>query len=295
MSPEKLLAGKRAVVTGSSSGLGRAYALALASEGASVVINGRRAEKVNQVVEEIRSQGGTALPCAESVATWQGAEQVIQTAIDGFGGIDILVNNAGDNKGRMIFNLTEEDFHHVADAHLIGTVACTHFASRWMKDQNWGRIINTVSYGMWGVQGLTAYSAAKGGVCSATYTWYLELRKYNITVNGISPVAQTAMTNQGTEERRRSGHLRAGGSSGNGPETVAPLVVYLCTEDAGFINGQVIIINGARIAIQSHPNELAVAYQPEGWTVEKLLTHYKSTLGRWHQTIEDLGNIPLPG
>lgn len=186
-----LLNGKVAVVTGSGTGLGRAYAMGLAKAGATVVVNARTASDVASAVEEIRKSGGTAEGCAISVASMEGARQIIQTAVDGFGRIDILVNNAGITGRKVLTDMTEQDFDNVIATNLKGTFACTRHAVPHMIKQRWGRIISMSSGSILGAEGTTSYVASKGGVLSMTLTWAVELAQYGITCNAIRASAST--------------------------------------------------------------------------------------------------------
>ncbi|MDO8785250.1 MAG: SDR family NAD(P)-dependent oxidoreductase, partial [Syntrophales bacterium] len=187
-----LLEGKSAIVTGSSKGLGKAYAVALARAGAKVVVNGRAAGEVEAVVQEIKDGGGEAVACVESVSTWEGAQRIIRCAKDSFGRLDILVNNAGITRDRTLFKMTEEDWDEVIAIHLKGSFACGKFAALEMREQGGGRIINVTSgAGLMGNFGQSNYSAAKAGIVGMTMTWALELAKHNITVNAIRGAAMT--------------------------------------------------------------------------------------------------------
>lgn len=158
-----MLDGKVAVVTGSGTGMGRAFAIDLAKAGAKVVVNARTASDVNNVVDEIRKMGGTAEGCAVSVASMEGARQIIQTAVDGFGRMDILVNNAGIMGQKPLVDMTEQDFDNVIATNLKGTFACTKHAVPHMIKQGWGRIINISSASILGQEGATSYASSKGG------------------------------------------------------------------------------------------------------------------------------------
>ena len=192
-----------AVVTGAGRGIGRAEALALAAEGAKLVVNdlgvatdgsGSSQTPAEEVCQEIRKMGGEAYPNYDSVATQEGGENIIKTAIDKFGKIDILVNNAGILRDRMLFNMAEEEWDIIMKVHLYGTFHCTRPASVYMRQQRWGRIINTSSISGLGNVGQANYSAAKEGIVGFTRTAALDLGKYGITVNAIRPNAATRMT-----------------------------------------------------------------------------------------------------
>jgi NAD(P)-dependent dehydrogenase (short-subunit alcohol dehydrogenase family) len=288
------LKGKVAVVTGAGRGIGRAEALALAAEGAKVVVNdlggasdGSGASKTpaEEVVAEIKKMGGEAVPNYDSVATAEGGENIIKTAIDAFGKIDILVNNAGILRDRMLFNMTEEEWDIVMKVHLYGTFHCTRPACVYMRQQRWGRIINTSSISGLGNIGQANYSAAKEGIIGFTRTAALDLGRYGITVNAIRPNAATRMTL--TEDVKNSMRKKAASMGitseedfekffnsffSSKPEHIAPMVVYLATEEAGHINGRNFFINGNQICLYSEPQIIA-RIEKEGslWTVDELI------------------------
>ena len=281
-----LLEGKSAVVTGSSKGLGRAYAIALAEAGAKVLINGRAADDVDTVVQEIKDKGGEAVACVESVSTWKGAQRIIQCAKESFGRLDILVNNAGITRDRTLFKMTEEDWDEVIAIHLKGSFACGKFAALEMRDQGGGRIINITSgAGLMGNFGQTNYSSAKAGIVGMTLTWAQELAKYNITVNAMRAAAMTRMMepllNRAVREAKEA-EIPLPKPEDLGiypPEAAAPLAVFLASDEGAWINGQVIAIDGPRIVLWSHPRQSRTAYMFPQWTVETLLEYFKDTVG----------------
>ena len=281
-----LLKGKSAVVTGSSKGLGKAYAIALAEAGAKVVVNGRVRDDVEAVVREIKSRGGDVVACVESVSTWEGAQRIIQCAKESFGRLDILVNNAGITRDRTLFKMTEEDWDEVIAIHLKGSFACGKFAALEMRDQGGGRIINVTSgAGLMGNFGQTNYSAAKAGIVGMTFTWAQELSKHNITVNAVRAAAMTGMMepllNRAVKEAKEAG-IPVPKPEDLGiypPESAAPLVVFLASDEADWINGQVIAIDGTRVVLWSHPRQVRTAYMFPQWTVETLSEHFKDTVG----------------
>jgi len=280
-----LLDGKVAVVTGSGTGLGRAYALGLAAAGAKVVVNARSAGDVADVVEEIGNMGGAARGCAVSVASMEGAREIIETAVDGFGRIDILVNNAGIMGQKLLVDMTEQDFDDVIATNLKGTFACTRQAVPHMIKQGWGRIINMSSASILGQAGATSYASSKGGVLNISLTWAVELAKYGITCNAIRSSAATRLTEKGRERAKQAALERKEQAPTDAdlgyykPEEAAPLVVFLASDEAGWINGQFICIDGPRLAICEHTHHAKTAVMPGGWTPELLLQHFKSAVG----------------
>jgi NAD(P)-dependent dehydrogenase (short-subunit alcohol dehydrogenase family) len=280
-----LLDGKVAVVTGSGTGMGRAFAIGLAKAGAKVVVNARTASDVSKVVEEIRELGGTAQGCAVSVASMEGARAIVQTAVDGFGRIDILVNNAGIMGQKLLVDMTEQDFDDVIATNLKGTFACARHAVPHMIRQRWGRIINMSSASILGQQGATSYASSKGGVLNISLTWAVELAQFGITCNAIRSSAATRLTEKSRARAKQSAlerHEQLPTDADLGyyqPEEAAPLVVFLASDEAGWINGQFICIDGPRLAICAHTHHAKTAIMPGGWTAELLLKYFKTTVG----------------
>ena len=280
-----LLDGRVAVVTGSGSGMGRAFAIDLAKAGAKVVVNARTAGDVSNVVEEIRRMGGAAAGCAASVASMEGAREIVQTAVDGFGRLDILVNNAGIMGPKPLLDMTEQEFDEVIATNLKGAFACAKHAVPHMIKQGWGRIINMSSGSILGQEGATSYAASKGGVLNMSLTWAVELAKYGITCNAIRSSAATRMTVKGRERAKQAALARGEQALTDAdlgyykPEEAAPLVVFLASDAAGWVNGQFICIDGPRLAICEHTHHAKTAVMPAGWTAELLLKHFKTAVG----------------
>lgn len=295
------LKGKNAVVTGSGRGIGREVALALAAEGASVVVNdtGEAADgsgtdlgPADEVVQEIKSRGGLAIANYDSVADFANAEKLIKSCVDNFGRLDILVNCAGILRPGVIFAMSEEDWDLVIDVHLKGTFNCCRHACVLMRGQRDGRIINTASESWLGrTLGSAAYSAAKGGIVSLTRVIAREMGKYGVTCNAIAPEAATRLTL--TEEAKAA--MRQWCEAGiitkerldeilalPGPEFVQPIVVYLATDEAANINGRVFRCGGGVVALFSEPEELKGLYKDHNkdgpWTLDELVKLIPKTL-----------------
>ena len=277
-----LLDGKVAVVTGAGRGIGRSHARLLAAEGARVVVNdlgtateggGTDSAPAREVVEEIGAAGGTAIANGDNVATWDGAGAVVQQALDDFGRLDILVNNAGILRDAMSFNITEEQWDSVIQVHLKGHMAmCHHAANHWRAvgkagDEVSGRIINTASEsGLFGQAGQANYSAAKAGIVSMTIVLARELKKYNVTANVVCPRALTRMTaTVGGAEEYMQGPEWA-------PENISPLVVFLASDAAADVSGQIFVVFGTRVHLMENFSLANTLDRGEGrWTPEELI------------------------
>ena len=251
------LAGKAGIVTGAGRGIGRAVALLMAKEGASVIVNdlgaGREGQatadrSAEQVVEEIKKAGGKAIANFDSIADYASAGRMVRTCADTFGKIDFVVNTAGMLRERMIWNMTEEDFDAVISVHLKGHWNMCHHAIKLMRGAKFGRIVNFSSDAFKGSVGQCNYAAAKAGIIGLTRTIARECGRYGITANAMCPFAATRMTVNDAvianwKRRVESGLLTQTEYEARlampGPEFVAPMVAYLCTDAAKDVNGQI--------------------------------------------------------
>ncbi len=234
-----------AVITGSSRGMGRLVALEMAKEGAKVVINGTTPEPVDEVVKAVSALGGQAAANYDSVTTMEGGRGIIEAAIDNFGKIDILVNNAAITKDRVLLKMTEEEWDSVIAVGLKGVFSCTKAAIGYMKEQRYGRIINVASSaGIAGNAGQTNYSAAKGGVIAFTKACSKELGRYNITVNAVAPSHKTRMYDSVPEDVFKK--IIAARSLGrmSEPGEIPPIFIFLASDDASYITGQFMGVDG---------------------------------------------------
>ncbi len=295
------LEGKVAIVTGGGRGIGRAEALLLASEGAAVVINdmggsshgeGASQSPADEVVAEIHAAGGRAVANYDNVAEMRAGENMVKAALDGFGRLDILVNNAGILRDRMIFNMSEEEWDAVIAVHLKGHFTVTKAASIVFRQQCSGRIINTASESGLGNMGQANYSAAKEGIVGLTRTLARDLGRYGVTANAIRPRAASRLTisdeMRAAAARSQQTGVSAGVPDGGGlgslaamlPEHVAPLVAYLATDDAAYINGRNFLVGGDQISLFSEPEPIRTIINPNGsWTLDELMVHFKQTVG----------------
>jgi NAD(P)-dependent dehydrogenase (short-subunit alcohol dehydrogenase family) len=277
------LDGKVSIVTGSGRGIGCEIAIELARHGCKVVVNDVDSKPAEETVETIKRLGAEAAVCIESVDTMSGAEKITKFAVDHFGKVDILINNAGIIRDRMFINMNEQEWDDVISVHLKGHFACCKAVVNHMKQNGWGRIVNVTSKaGLVGNPGQCNYSAAKAGVMGFTKTLSMELKKYNITVNAISPGAKTRMTMSIPEhiirEKAKKDPRMLMLLNLPGPEYVAPVVAFLCTDDASEITGQIIGIRGDRLTLWSYPEEKKVAYASGKWTIEDLRQRFKEFL-----------------
>lgn len=259
---------KVAVVTGAASGLGRAYALALAQAGAAVVVNdvgsASAGARPGAVVQEIRARGGRALSILESVADANGVQRLMQETVAAFGRLDILVNNAGIVRSRPIVEMSDADFDAVLAVHLRGTFLCTREAMRAMRAAGrGGRIINTTSgrayYGH--SAGTANYAAAKGGIISLTGVTAAEGKEMGITCNAVSPLARTPMSEQ---------FLAGDPDPTLDPAQIAPLVVFLATDAAAAITGEVFRVARGEISLVRTTVGPGVRALGPQWTPEEI-------------------------
>lgn len=271
------LDGKVAIVTGAGRGVGREHALALAAEGAAVVVNdlggsttgeGSDLAPAAEVVSAIRAAGGRAVANGSNVADWKSAGELVGQAIDEFGDLDILVNNAGILRDKSIANMTEEEWDSVVAVHLKGHGATMHHACAYWRDRSKAgepvdaAVVNTTSVsGILGQFGQTNYGAAKAGIAAMTVIAQLEMERYGVRVNCIAPYARTRLTGNAPQ----SSH----GFDALDPANIAPFVVYLASPGCP-MKGKVFFVHGGKVQL-ARPWHLAETIAKEGrWTVDEL-------------------------
>ena len=282
------LDGRVAIVTGAGRGIGAAVARMMAAEGAKVVVNdlggsveGSGSDKgpAETVVEEIKKAGGAAIANNDSVADYDAAENIVRTALDEFGKLDVLVNVAGILRDRMIFNLSEEEWDAVIAVHLKGHYNTIKPASVLMRQQRFGRIVNFSSIsGLRGNSGQANYGAAKAAIAGLTRVVARDLGRYGVTCNAIAPGAQTRMVAAVPESARE---LRAQRGMTGGPppslvertpEHVAPMTVYLCTDEAWNINGKIFHVGGGNVALASEETVERQITKDGKWEMAELVS-----------------------
>ncbi|HEY33545.1 MAG TPA: SDR family oxidoreductase [Dehalococcoidia bacterium] len=288
---------KVVIVTGAGRGIGRGIAILMAEEGAKVVVNdlggavdgsGGAQAPADEVVAEIKAKGGEAVANYESVATVEGGEKIIQSAIDSFGKLDVLVNNAGILRDRMVFNMTPEEWDAVIKVHLYGVFNCTKPAAVIFRQQRSGCIISMSSTsGLIGNSGQANYGAAKAGIAGFTRVIARDLGRYGIRCNYIAPGAGTRMTlsdevmaaRQIRSERGLSGGSQQPRRAGPGdPDDVAPLVVWLASDAAANINGQGFGAAGGNFSLYQQPAPIKTIVKDGRWTLDELDSILPTTL-----------------
>jgi NAD(P)-dependent dehydrogenase (short-subunit alcohol dehydrogenase family) len=277
-----MLEGKVIAVTGAGRGIGRGEALLLAAEGARVVVNdlggewdgtGSDPRLASQVVEEITASGGDAAAHFEDISEAGGAASLLQRAIDTWGQIDGLVNNAGILRDRMVFNMAPEEWDAVIKVHLRGTFLCTREVSAHWRERSKagdpvsGRIVNTSSTsGLLGMSGQSNYGAAKAAIAGLTQIASMELARYGVTVNAIAPGARTRMTEKTFGELT----VPEGEFDALAPENIAPMVAFLCSDDAAHITGQVFGVQGGLVQLYQGWTPTAEIDKAARWEVAEL-------------------------
>ena len=288
------LEGKVAVVTGGGNGIGREISKLMGAEGAKVVVNdlgtavdgaGQSNSVADQTVQAIRDAGGEATANYDTVATPEGGQNIIQTAVDTYGKLDILVHVAGILRDRMIFNMSIEEWDAVINVHLRGAYCVNRPACVLMRQQKSGCIINFSSISGAGNSGQANYAAAKAGILGLTRTVARDMAKYGVRANAIWPGADTRMTATVPEAARQ---LRAESGIGQQvaqtaterrPENVAAVVAYLASDEAADITGWTVGISGDRLSLIEDPRPVKTVFCPGGWTLDKVVELWPSSFG----------------
>lgn len=289
MSAAIRLDGKSAIVTGAGRSLGRAYAIALAAAGASVVVNDVDADSAEQTVKDIRDAGGRAVSVIAPVGSSETADALVAAAQAEFGRLDILIANAGVLRDRVLWKMGDDDFDLVTETHLRGSFTCGRAAAIAMREQGeGGRIVLIGSpAGQFGSFGQTNYAAAKAGLVAMARTWSLELARAGITANAVIPTALSPMTatipayTKVYEDYVETGEIpseyRRDHALGSA-EDVASLIVWLASDESAAVTGQAIGIGGDRLSLYSHPAVLKTLDQDGGWSPEQIGAAWRDDL-----------------
>ncbi|MEI0604015.1 3-oxoacyl-ACP reductase FabG [Brachyspira alvinipulli] len=244
----KILDGKVAIVTGAGRGLGKGIAKKLAEKGAKVVVTDVILDNAKECVEEIKKEGGEALCLIGNIAKLEDVNNIFQTAIKEYGKVDIVVNNAGINKDSMLHKMTDEQWDNVIAVNLTGTFYMTREAAKIMREKEYGRIINISSMSWLGNIGQANYAASKAGVIGVTKTAARELAKKGITCNAICPgFIETDMTRSVPEKVWDIMISKIPAGRAGTPEDVGNMVAFLSSDEASYINGQIIEVSGGMI------------------------------------------------
>ena len=292
----EFLAGKVITITGGGGGIGRCIALDCAAAGARVLVadygvsidgTAPSSEVAQAVVDEITAAGGEGAALASDVSTMEGGAAVVGAALDTWGRIDGVVCVAGILRERMLFNMSEEEFDDVIRVHLKGTFTLYRAASAVMRKQEGGGSLIAFTSGVWAVGSVAQanYAAAKGGLVSFTYAAAIGLNRYGVRANAIAPIARTRMSANVPTQLAENGD----------PEDVAPMAVYLLSDQARHITGQVYTVVGGKIAVWSQPKEVRAMYkdvESSGrWTPEEIDAQLGGTVGQERLAYLDMAEV----
>ncbi|MCL1037986.1 SDR family oxidoreductase [Shewanella submarina] len=277
--------GRTVIITGAGGGLGKAYALGFAAEGANVVVNDIRADAAAAVVDEIVTSGGKAIASIHDITRIETAQRIVDEALAAFDEVHVLVNNAGVLADRMFISLSEEDWDKVMQVHLKGHFCLANILGRRWRDLAKAgnpvdaRIINTSSgAGLQGSIGQSNYSAAKGGVASLTLVQAAELKRYGVTANALAPAARTSMTEGAMPDVVKK--PEDGSFDLWSADNVAPLVVWLGSSDSSHITGQVIESQGGRLSLCDGWRTGETADKGQRWQVNEIGEVLDSLIGK---------------
>ncbi len=270
MSETKFLEGKSVLVTGSGRGIGRGIALEVARAGGSVVVNDLDPETVQEVVTEIEAAGGSAVANTDSVASWEGANAMVEQAVKAFGKIDAVVNNAGILRDNIFHKMTPEEFNDVVDVHLRGSFNTSRAAATHFRNQKSGAFVHmTSASGLVGNFGQANYSAAKLALVGLSKSIALDMERFNVRSNCICPFAWSRMIatipTDTPEQKDRVEKLKR-----MKPEKIAPMAAALCSDRAAHITGQIFGVRMNEIFLISQPRPLRSVQKSEGWTIDSI-------------------------
>ncbi|MGH8745483.1 MAG: SDR family NAD(P)-dependent oxidoreductase [Burkholderiales bacterium] len=274
-----MLENKVVLVTGAGGGIGRDFALAMAAEGAKVLVNdlgasvsgeGKDAGPAQKVADEIKAAGGTAAANTDSVAEWESANRIIKTAIDTFGRIDVVVNNAGILRDRFFFNMSVEEWKAVIDVHLNGSFYVARAAAPYFRSQNSGSYVNmTSTSGLIGNFGQANYAAAKLGIVGLSKSMALDMAKHKVRSNCIAPFAWSRMIGtipaETPEQKARVDKLKSMQTA-----KIAPLAVFLASDLAADVTGQIFGVRANELFLFSQNRPLRSMHRDGGWTPQAI-------------------------
>lgn len=272
------LDGKVAIVTGAGRGIGRAIALELARLGARVVVNDLPAgpgedDVGDMVVKEILASGGEAVRNAASIATWEGASEIVASAMANFGQLDLVVNNAGNNRDRMFHNMDPEEWRAVIDVHLSGYFYVSRAAAPVFRAALSGAYVHfTSTSGLIGTVGQVNYGAAKAGIVGLSKQIALDMERFNVRSNCVSPFAWTRMT-AGIKADTPEQEARVAKFRQMSPDKIAPLVAFLGSDAARDVNGQIFAMRNNEVFLMSQSRPLRSLQRASGWSVDDFAEH----------------------
>ncbi|MDO8699782.1 MAG: SDR family oxidoreductase [Rhodoferax sp.] len=292
--------GKVVVVTGAGGGIGRDIALAMAREGAKVVVNdigasvsgeGSNAGPAQAVVDEIKALGGEAVASTDSVSEAASAGRIIQTALDTFGRIDVVVNNAGILRDRFFHKMSVDEWDAVIKVHLYGAFHVSRAAAPHFKEQGSGNYIHmTSTSGLIGNFGQANYAAAKLGVAALSKSIAVDMEKFNVRSNCIAPFAWSRMIGSiptdTPEEQARVDRIKQ-----MTPAKIAPLVVCLASDESSYANGQIFAVRNNEIFLMSQPRPVRSVHRSEGWTPESVASHALPALKAMFYPLDRSGDV----
>ncbi|MGI9332950.1 MAG: SDR family oxidoreductase [Gammaproteobacteria bacterium] len=277
-----MLDGRVAVVTGSGRGIGREIALLMAGHGARVLVNdvgaeldgeGEDATPAAQTASDIRAAGGEAAISGDSVADREGASRIVEAALDAFGRVDIVVNNAGILRDRIFHRMSDDDFEAVIGVHLLGSYYVSRAAARHFREQQCGSFIHfTSTSGLIGNYGQANYASAKLGIAALSKSIALDMARFNVRSNCIAPFAWSRMIGSipvnSPEQAARVQKLKA-----MTPDKIAPLAVFLASDAATDVSGQIFAVRNNEIILMSQPRPLRSVHREQGWTPQTIADH----------------------
>lgn len=283
------------VVTGAGNGIGRAIALMLGRHGARVVVNdlgssgageGSDSGPASEVAGQIRQAGGEAVPDSHSVTTADGAQAIVDTAIDSFGRIDGVINCAGILRDRIFHRMSEDEWRGVLDVHLNGCFFVSRAAAPHFKEQQSGTFVHmTSAAGLVGNFGQANYAAAKLGIVALSKSMALDMARFNVRSNCIAPFAWSrligTLPSETEAEKARLERMQS-----MQPEQIAPVAVFLSSDAAADVNGQVLTVRGNELIVMSQPRPVASIHRSEGWTLETLADHAVPAIRRAFTPLE---------